>query len=93
LEEMAEEEALQLQDEDSMSSALQDLAAFIFITNEAKGIITPQNALYLAEVAEQVVNILFLERQRLADELEQLRHRNMELEFILTSRTGFVGNA
>ncbi|MDD2367529.1 MAG: hypothetical protein PHN84_15370 [Desulfuromonadaceae bacterium] len=76
-----------------INGALQDLAPFLIHAAENKGIITPQNVMYLVEAAEQAVNVLLPECQKLAEENALLRQRNKELMFIAAGVNGIGGNA
>ncbi|MDD2898397.1 MAG: hypothetical protein PHI31_06755 [Desulfuromonadaceae bacterium] len=94
---MTDEQAQQHLDElrahHPINGALQDLAPFLIHATENKGKITPRNVLYLVEAAEQVVNVLLPECQKLAEENALLRQRNKELMFIAVVAKGIEGNA
>lgn len=80
--EQAQTELDELRAEHPINGALQDLASFMIHTTEKAGIITPTNAVHLAKAAEQAVEALLNECNRLATENEILRQRNNELLFL-----------
>lgn len=84
--EQAQQHLDELRESHPINGALQDLAAFTIHATESKGAITPRNVLYLAEAAEQTVNVLLPECQRLAEENALLRQRNKKLMFIVGSK-------
>lgn len=75
-EDMTDEQSQQyldrLRDGHPINGALQDLAAFVMHTTENAGVITPQNALYLAEAAKHTVDLLLAECRALDVENETL---------------------
>lgn len=91
--EQAQQHLDELRESHPINGALQDLATFTIHATESKGAITPRNVLYLAEAAEQAVNVLLPECQRLADENALLRQRNTELMFIISGEKRIGGNA
>jgi len=73
---MTEEEAGKILDElrkrHPLNGAVQDLVTFILYTKDNAGRITPQNALFLAEAAQQYAKLSMAELQRLRDEIAKL---------------------
>lgn len=83
----------ELRDHHPINGALQDLAPFVIHATENQGKITPRNVLYLVEAAENAVNVILPECQRLEIENSILRQRNIELMFLVGTPKGIEGNA
>lgn len=91
--EQAQQQLDELRESHPINGALQDLAPFIMHATQNNGAITPQNVLYLAEAAQQAVNVLLPECHRMAGENDLLRQRNAELLFIISGAKSNGGNA
>ena len=91
--EQAQQHLDELRESHPINSALQNLATFTVYTLENKGVITPREALYLVEAAENTVNVLLPECERLAQEVAHLRLLNRELSMYLAVGSRKEGNA
>lgn len=62
----------ELRKQHPLNGAIQDLYTFVLHTRDNAGRITPQNALFLAEAAQQFARLSMAELQRLRDEISKL---------------------